>query len=86
MEFLGNTEELPPTTLRVARLFKVYCYRTLKTGVRERQIWFEAEDCYTGQGVSWSPDREIAIAQATAIGYSIVGDKRLVVKLYLTKE
>lgn len=63
-----------------AMLFKVYCYRGT-----EKQVWFEVEDCATGQGVSWSPSRATAVKKALKLGYILEHEDRPVLKFYRAK-
>jgi hypothetical protein len=63
-----------------ALLFKVYCYRGI-----DKQIWFEVEDCATGQGVAWSPSRATAVKKALKLGYILEDEDRPVLKFYRAK-
>ena len=63
-----------------AVLFKVYCYRGT-----EKQIWFEVEDCSTGQGVAWSPSRTTAVNKARKLGYAVGEDSPTLLKFYRAK-
>ena len=61
----------------VAVLYKVYCYRGT-----DKQVWFEVEDCATGQGVAWSPTRATVVQKALKLGYTLEDEQRPVIKFY----
>mgnify|MGYP001812564104 CR=1 FL=1 len=61
-------------------LYKVYCYRG-----SDKLIWYEVEDCTTGEGVAWSPDRTTAIHKAEKIGYLLPSQNDPVIKFYRAK-
>ena len=70
---MGTREEFNVTAL----LYKVYCYRGT-----DKQIWFEVEDCATGQGVAWSPSLATVVKKAKGLGYSMDDDSKPIIKFY----
>jgi hypothetical protein len=61
-------------------LYKVYCYRG-----SDKLIWYEVEDCTTGEGVAWSPDRTTVISKAEKLGYLLSSHNDPVIKFYRAK-
>lgn len=49
-----------------ARLYKVYCYRG-----KQKQVWFEAEDVSTGQGIAWSPNKATCLEKIARLSYEL---------------
>lgn len=81
LEFFNSqkTDGVPTATL-----FKVYCYR-MKSGVKEKQIWYECEDNATGQGIAWSPNKITCIQKSQKLGYIVENLDRPVLKFYKAK-
>jgi len=65
-----------------ATLFRVYCYRSVANGKKEKQVWYEVECNATRQGITWSPSKIKAIEKAEKIGYQITNKDKLVLKFY----
>ena len=80
LKFLGsqsNDANRPKTVT----LFKVYCYRG-KPSAKQKQVWYETECNKTGDGISWSPQKKLAIQKAEKLGYIIINKDNIVLKFY----
>lgn len=80
LEFLGSQSNGPDQSEMTATLFRVYCYRG--KGTKDKQLWWELECNSTHQGISWSPDKTIAIGKAEKLGYTITNKDKPVLKFY----
>lgn len=69
-----------PRDRPLAQFYKVYCYRG-----KEKQIWYEAEDIATGQGIAWSPSATKCAEKVDKLGYDLTEFGNMVIKLYRAK-